>query len=109
MKLDSGGLIPATALPMTADALVHEKGLGRYIRPVTKATPKALAINVDTGRGRTSGRRSAFACWKLWVDESGDHVPVVAGLGGQFTAQAVSLASFKAVPPDCVFLTEGRL
>jgi len=108
MKLDSGGLLPATALPMTADELVHEKGLGRYIRPMTKATPKALAINVDTGRGRTSGRMSDFACWKLWVDEISDQVPVFAGLGAQFTAQA-SLASFKAAPPDCVFLREGRL
>jgi dihydrodipicolinate synthase/N-acetylneuraminate lyase len=51
MSLDLEGLIPATALPMTAYAEIDEPQLRRYIRWVAEQGPVALAINADTGEG----------------------------------------------------------
>ncbi|TMC90854.1 MAG: dihydrodipicolinate synthase family protein [Chloroflexi bacterium] len=92
MKLDLEGLIPATILPMTADAEIDEPGLRRYIRHVASAKPKALAINVDTGEGPHLWQKERLRVLELVLDEVGDRIPVVAGLGAQFTAQAVELA-----------------
>lgn len=98
MKLDLGGLIPATVLPMTADAQVDEAGLRRYMRHVAAAGPKAVAINVDTGEGPHLWPKERLRVLEIVVDEVGDRIPVIAGLGAQFTAQAVEFArDFKAV------------
>jgi 4-hydroxy-tetrahydrodipicolinate synthase len=98
MKLDLGGLIPATVLPMTEDARVDEAGLRKYIRAVAKAEPKALAINVDTGEGPHLWPNERLRVLEIVLEEVGDRIPVVAGLGAQFTEQAVALArEFKDV------------
>jgi 4-hydroxy-tetrahydrodipicolinate synthase len=98
MKLDLGGLIPATVLPMTDDARVDEAGLRKYIRHVAKAQPKALAINVDTGEGPHLWPKERLRVLEMVLEEVGDRIPVIAGLGAQFTDQAISLArEFKAV------------
>jgi 4-hydroxy-tetrahydrodipicolinate synthase len=92
MKLDLRGLIPATVLPMTEAAQIDEAGLRRYIRHVADAGPKALAINVDTGEGPHLWPRERLQVLEIVLDEVGDRVPVIAGLGAQFTDQAVALA-----------------
>jgi 4-hydroxy-tetrahydrodipicolinate synthase len=92
MKLELDGMIPATVLPMTADAQIDEAGLRSYIRHVAQANPKALAINVDTGEGPHLWPKERLRVLEVVVDEVGDHIPVVAGLGAQFTDQAVALA-----------------
>ncbi len=92
MKLDLRGLIPATVLPMTEAAQIDEAGLRRYIRHVAGAGPKALAINVDTGEGPHLWPNERLRVLEIVLDEVGDQVPVIAGLGAQFTDQAVSLA-----------------
>ncbi|HKV88783.1 MAG TPA: dihydrodipicolinate synthase family protein [Candidatus Dormibacteraeota bacterium] len=97
MNLDLRGLIPATVLPMTPDASIDEDGLRRYIRHVAQAAPTALAINVDTGEGPHLWPKERLRVLEIVVDEVGDRIPVVAGLGAQFTAQAVDFArEFKA-------------
>lgn len=93
MKIDFNGLIPATVLPMTEDAKVDEPGLRSYIRHVADAKPKAIAINVDTGEGPHLWPRERLRVLEVVLDEVGDRIPVIAGLGAQFTEQAVSLAS----------------
>jgi 4-hydroxy-tetrahydrodipicolinate synthase len=98
MKLDLRGLIPATVLPMTEDARVDEDGLRKYIRTVAAAGPKALAINVDTGEGPHLWPKERLRVLEIVLEEVGDRIPVVAGLGAQFTDQAVALArEFKDV------------
>jgi 4-hydroxy-tetrahydrodipicolinate synthase len=98
MKLDLGGLIPATVLPMTEDARVDEAGLRKYVRTVAKAEPKALAINVDTGEGPHLWPHERLRVLEIVLEEVGDRIPVVAGLGAQFTEQAVAQArEFKDV------------
>jgi 4-hydroxy-tetrahydrodipicolinate synthase len=98
MKLDLGGLIPATVLPMTEDARVDEGGLRKYIRHVAETRPKALAINVDTGEGPHLWPKERLRVLELVLSEVGDRIPVIAGLGAQFTDQAVAMArEFKDV------------
>jgi len=92
MNLDLRGMIPATVLPMTADAQIDEAGLRTYIRYVAEANPKALAINVDTGEGPHLWPKERLRVLELVVEEVGDRIPVIAGLGAQFTDQAVALA-----------------
>jgi 4-hydroxy-tetrahydrodipicolinate synthase len=92
MKLDLAGLIPATVLPMTVDARIDESGLRRYIRQVADAGPKALAINVDTGEGPHLWPKERLKVLEIVLSEVGDRIPVIAGLGAQFTDQAVALS-----------------
>jgi 4-hydroxy-tetrahydrodipicolinate synthase len=97
-NLDLRGLIPATVLPMTEDAVIDEPGLRRYIAHVAAAGPKALAINADTGEGPHLWPDERRRVLEIVIDEVGDRVPVVAGLGAQFTEQAVKTArEFAAV------------
>lgn len=92
MTLDLRGLIPATVLPMTADARIDETALRRYMQHVAAAAPKAVAINADTGEGPHLWPEERRRVLEIVVDEIGDRIPVVAGLGAQFTEQAVKLA-----------------
>ena len=92
MNLDLRGLIPATVLPMTADARIDEQALRRYMQHIASAGPKAVAINADTGEGPHLWPEERLRVLEIVVDEIGDRVPVVAGLGAQFTEQAVKLA-----------------
>ena len=92
MNLDLRGLIPATVLPMTEDARIDEPGLRRYMQHVAAAEPKAVAINADTGEGPHLWPDERRRVLEIVVDEIGDRVPVVAGLGAQFTEQAVKFA-----------------
>jgi 4-hydroxy-tetrahydrodipicolinate synthase len=92
MTLDLRGLIPATVLPMTADARIDEPALRRYMQHIAAAGPKAVAINADTGEGPHLWPEERRRVLEIVVDEIGDRVPVVAGLGAQFTEQAVKLA-----------------
>jgi 4-hydroxy-tetrahydrodipicolinate synthase len=91
-NLDLRGLIPATVLPMTEDAHVDESAFRRYIAHVAAAGPKALAINADTGEGPHLWPDERRRVLEIVVDEVGDRVPIVAGLGAQFTEQAVKAA-----------------
>jgi 4-hydroxy-tetrahydrodipicolinate synthase len=92
MTLDLRGLIPATVLPMTAEARIDEPALRRYMQHVAAAAPKAVAINADTGEGPHLWPEERRRVLEIVVDEIGDRIPVVAGLGAQFTEQAVELA-----------------
>jgi 4-hydroxy-tetrahydrodipicolinate synthase len=92
MNLDLRGLIPATVLPMTEDARIDEAGLRRYMQHVAAVGPKAIAINADTGEGPHLWPEERRRVLEIVVDEVGDRVPVIAGLGAGFTEQAVKLA-----------------
>src|SRR6266511_3155248 len=96
--LDLRGLIPATVLPMTEDARIDESALRRYISHVADAGPKAVAVNADTGEGPHLWPEERRRVLEIVVDEVGDRIPVVAGLGAQFTEQAVRAAQeFKSI------------
>ena len=92
MSLELRGLIPATVLPMTADARIDEDGLRRYLRHVADAGPKAVAVNADTGEGPHLWSEERRRVLEVAVDEIGDRVPVIAGLAASFTEQGERVA-----------------
>jgi 4-hydroxy-tetrahydrodipicolinate synthase len=92
MALNLEGLIPATVLPMTADAEIDEPQLRRYIRWVSDQGPVALAINADTGEGPHLTHGEKVRVVEIVADELNGKLPIVAGLGGPFTRQAVEQA-----------------
>lgn len=97
MALNLNGLIPATVLPMTSDAEIDEPQLRRYIQWVSNQGPVALAINADTGEGPHLTHREKVRVIEIVADELNGKMPIVAGLGGPFTRQAVEQAhDFKA-------------
>jgi 4-hydroxy-tetrahydrodipicolinate synthase len=59
---------------------------------VTHAKPKALAINVDTGEGPHLWPKERLRVLEIVLSDIGSRVPVIAGLGAQFTEQAVAQA-----------------
>src|SRR4051812_18189574 len=92
MALNLKGLIPATVLPMTADGEIDEPQLRRYIRWVSDQGPVALAINADTGEGPHLTHREKVRVIEIVADELNGNLPIIAGLGGPFTRQAVEQA-----------------
>jgi 4-hydroxy-tetrahydrodipicolinate synthase len=84
------GLVPATVLPMTRGGAIDEPALRRYIRWTAEQGPVALAINADTGEGPHLTHAEKVRVLEVVAEET--DVPIVAGLGGPFTEQAVAQA-----------------
>lgn len=90
--LDLRGLIPATLLPLTADGDIDEPALRTYIRWLLGFEGlKALAVNMDTGEGPHLSRDERRRVLDVYADEVGGRLPILAGIGGPYTAQAVEL------------------
>jgi 4-hydroxy-tetrahydrodipicolinate synthase len=91
--IDLHGLIPATVLPLTDDAGIDEPALRSYIRWLLGFDGlKALAANMDTGEGPHLSRDERRRVLETYVDECRGRVPVLAGIGGPYTAAACELA-----------------
>jgi 4-hydroxy-tetrahydrodipicolinate synthase len=90
MALNLDGLIPATVLPMNAGGVIDEPALRDYIRWVSRQGPVALAINVDTGEGPHLTHAEKVRVLEVVHEET--ELPLVAGVAGPFTAQAVQQA-----------------
>jgi 4-hydroxy-tetrahydrodipicolinate synthase len=88
--MNLNGLIPATVLPMTASANIDEPALRRYIRWTAEQGPVALAINVDTGEGPHLTHAEKLRVLEIVAEET--ELPIVAGVAGPFTDQAVAQA-----------------
>jgi 4-hydroxy-tetrahydrodipicolinate synthase len=92
-ELDLRGLIPATLLPLTADRDIDERALRGYIRWLLGFDGlKALAANMDTGEGPHLSRDEKRRVLDIYVDETHGRLPVLAGIGARYTAEAVDLA-----------------
>src|SRR2546422_11487836 len=88
--LDLRGIIPATVLPMTQDAQIDEPELRKYIRWIAGQGIRAAAVNVDTGEGPHLWHEERLRVLRIYKEElAGRGIPIVAGLGASFTAQAV--------------------
>jgi 4-hydroxy-tetrahydrodipicolinate synthase len=90
MTLNLNGLIPATVLPMRAGGEIDESALRAYIRWISSQGPVALAINADTGEGPHLTHAEKVRVLEVVAEET--ELPIVAGLAGPFTAQAVAQA-----------------
>jgi 4-hydroxy-tetrahydrodipicolinate synthase len=91
MRLE--GLIPAIATPMTPDYEVDEPSLRRYVQWLLDQGADGLAVNADTGEGPHLWPHERRRVLEVVAEEVNGQIPIVAGLGASFTAQAVALAN----------------
>jgi 4-hydroxy-tetrahydrodipicolinate synthase len=90
--LDLRGLIPATLLPLTDDHGIDERSLRAYIRWLLGFEGlKALAVNMDTGEGPHLSRDEKQRVLSIYVEEAAGRLPILAGIGARYTAEAVEL------------------
>ena len=87
------GLIPAIVTPMTPDYEVDEPSLRRYVQWLVDQGADALAVNADTGEGPHLWPHERRRVLEVVAEELNGQIPIVAGLGAMFTAQAVALAN----------------
>ncbi|MDE3074345.1 MAG: dihydrodipicolinate synthase family protein [Chloroflexota bacterium] len=92
MTLNLNGLIPAIVLPMTAGGEPDEPELRRYVRWVAGQGPCALAVNADTGEGPHLTHAEKLQVMEIVADELQGRLPIIAGLAGPFTSQALAQA-----------------
>jgi dihydrodipicolinate synthase/N-acetylneuraminate lyase len=90
MTVNLDGLIPATVLPMGPDGMIDEPALRRYIGWVSRQGPVALALNADTGEGPHLTHAEKVRVLEVVREET--NLPVIAGVSGPFTSQAVAQA-----------------
>jgi dihydrodipicolinate synthase/N-acetylneuraminate lyase len=90
MTLNLDGLIPATILPMTRGGVIDEPALRSYINWISGRGPVALAINADTGEGPHLTHAEKLRVLEVVGEET--HLPIIAGIAGPFTSQAVAQA-----------------
>jgi 4-hydroxy-tetrahydrodipicolinate synthase len=90
VTLDLNGLIPATVLPMRAGGAPDDASLRSYTRWIASQGPVALALNADTGEGPHLTHADKLHVLDVVHEET--DVPIVAGISGPFTAQAVQQA-----------------
>jgi 4-hydroxy-tetrahydrodipicolinate synthase len=87
------GLIPAIVTPMTPDYEIDEPSLRRYVHWLLDQGADALAVNADTGEGPHLWSHERRRVLEVVAEEVNGQIPIVAGLGAAFTAQAVALAN----------------
>ncbi|MBI4240308.1 MAG: dihydrodipicolinate synthase family protein, partial [Candidatus Rokubacteria bacterium] len=104
--LDLKGIIPATVLPMTATGEIDEGELRKYIRWIAGQGIKAVAVNVDTGEGPHLWHEEKLRVIRIYKEElAGKRIPIVAGLGASFTAQAVKYGKeYREAGADCLLV-----
>ncbi|MBI5629245.1 MAG: dihydrodipicolinate synthase family protein [Candidatus Rokubacteria bacterium] len=104
--IDLKGIIPATVLPMTQDAQIDDPALRKYIRWIAKQGIKAVAVNVDTGEGPHLWHDERLRVLRIYKEElAGTGIPIVAGLGASFTAQAVKYGKeYREAGADCLLV-----
>ncbi len=83
------GIIPATVLPMTPDARINEEALRSYTGWLLEQDPGGLAVNVDTGEGPHLWPEERRRVLEIVTEVVNGRVPIIAGLCGSFTEQAV--------------------
>lgn len=92
-ELNLRGLIPATLLPMTEDYQIDESALRAYIRWLLSFDGlAALAVNMDTGEAPHLSRDEKRVVLRVYKEEVGGRLPVLAGITARYTAGAVELA-----------------
>jgi 4-hydroxy-tetrahydrodipicolinate synthase len=92
-ELNLCGLIPATLLPLTANAQIDEPALRGYIRWLLSFEGlAALAVNMDTGEGPHLSREERMEVLRIYADEVAGRVPLLAGISARYTSEAIELA-----------------
>lgn len=88
--LDLEGLIPATLTPLTEEFELDEAALRDYIRWLLRFDGlKGFAVNMDTGEGPHLTRDEKKRIVSIWNDEVKSRLPILAGVGGPSTGNAI--------------------
>lgn len=90
--LNLRGIIPATVLPMTENYAPDLAAFERYLNWLIEQGPVALAINADTGEGPHLTRAERRQVLEAAVGIAAGRCPIIAGIGGPYTAAAVEHA-----------------
>ncbi|MCL4376841.1 MAG: dihydrodipicolinate synthase family protein [Actinobacteria bacterium] len=83
------GLIPAIVIPLKKDFSVDEQILRRYISHIVKSGIKALAVNTDAGESILLSKDEKKRILSIAVEETNQRIPVICGLSGANTRDAV--------------------
>jgi 4-hydroxy-tetrahydrodipicolinate synthase len=86
------GIIPAAVLPMTADFKPDLESYTEYITWLLSHDIGGIAVNVDTGEGFQLRREEQKQVLRTAVETAQGKVPIVAGVTGRFTEEALELA-----------------
>lgn len=93
---DIDGMIPAAILPMHRDFTPDYTAYRGYLEWLITQNALALAVNMDTGEGPQLTGAEKLDVVRAAAEVSRGHVPVLAGLMGSTTADAVALARLYA-------------
>jgi len=87
------GLIPAIVMPLRKDYRLDERALERYVRQkITSCDIAAVAVNTDAGEGLALLPEERNRVVQVVKGIVGKRVPVVCGISGATTLQAVEYA-----------------
>lgn len=89
---DINGMIPATILPMQADFAPDYTAYRAYLEWLISQNALAFAVNMDTGEGPQLSVAEKLEVVRVAADVAKGRLPVLAGLMGSTTADAVGLA-----------------
>jgi 4-hydroxy-tetrahydrodipicolinate synthase len=90
--LDLNSMVPATILPMTADFAPDFNAYRTYLEWLITQHALAFAVNMDTGEGPQLTVAERLQVVRVACEVSNGRYPVLAGLMGSTTTDAVALA-----------------
>jgi 4-hydroxy-tetrahydrodipicolinate synthase len=86
------GVVPATILPMDKDFAPDFRSFRDYLEWLISQNALAFAVNMDTGEGPQLSISERLEVVRVAVEVSRGRIPVLAGLMGASTTDAVALA-----------------
>jgi 4-hydroxy-tetrahydrodipicolinate synthase len=105
MTVRFDGLIPATVLPMTANANPDESALRAYLEWVVGQGVIGIAINVDTGESAHLTQTEKVRILEVARDAVPSNLMLVAGVSGPSTEQAVRQAKeYQSIGADALLV-----
>jgi len=91
-SLNINGMAPATILPMTKDFAPDFPSFRGYLEWLISQNALAFAVNMDTGEGPQLTVQERLEVVRVAAEVSKGRFPVLAGLAGGATTDAVTLA-----------------
>jgi 4-hydroxy-tetrahydrodipicolinate synthase len=90
--LDVEGYIAAPVLPMRDDGAIDLDAMDHYVRWLADEGPKAIVVNSSAGEGELLHPEERARVLERVMRSVGTRLPVLAGIIGEFTEDAVSQA-----------------
>ncbi|WP_191563247.1 4-hydroxy-tetrahydrodipicolinate synthase [Janibacter melonis] len=88
-----GHVLTAMVTPMTPDGAVDEGGVRAVARHLADTAHDGVVVNGTTGESATLTSDESIEVVRMVVDEVGDRLAVVAGVGSNSTAHSIEMAA----------------